>query len=57
MWNHANEDSYNDMAAPIEVDVPQGSRLQMVIECFTGVPQQCDIHPVNVQEYLERHVR
>ncbi|MHC4432499.1 MAG: CC0125/CC1285 family lipoprotein [Planctomycetota bacterium] len=50
-----SEDAYDDMAAPIEIDVPQGNRLQMVIQCFTDVPEQGDIRPINAQEYLERY--
>jgi len=54
---YASEDAYDDMAAPIEVDVPQGNRLQMVMKCFTDAPEQHDIRPINAKEYLERHVR
>ena len=51
---YASEDAYNDMADPIEIDMPQGNRLQMVIQCFTDVPEQSDIRPINANEYLER---
>ena len=54
---YASEDSYDDMADPIEVDVPQANQLRMVIQCFTGVPEQRDMRPINAKEYLERHVR
>ncbi|MHC4144466.1 MAG: CC0125/CC1285 family lipoprotein [Planctomycetota bacterium] len=54
---YSSEDSYNDMAAPIEIDVPQSNRLQMVIQCFREMPEQRDMRPVNAQEYLEKHVR
>ncbi len=53
----ASQDSYDDRAAPIEVDVPQANRLQMVIQCFREMPEQSDIHPVNAKEYLEKRVR
>jgi hypothetical protein len=54
---YESEDRYNDGAAPIEVDVPQGNRLQMVIQCFTDEPEQRDIRPINVKEYFDKHVR
>jgi hypothetical protein len=53
---YSSEDSYNDMAAPIEINVPQGNRLQMVIQCFREMPEQPDTRPANAQEYLEKHV-
>jgi hypothetical protein len=51
---YASEDAYDDMAAPIEVDVPQGNRLQMVIHCYNDVPEQRDIRLINARKYLER---
>ncbi len=53
----ASRDSYDDGAAPIEVDVPHTNQLQMVIQCFRDMPAQSDMHPVNAKEYLEKHVR
>jgi hypothetical protein len=53
--NDVSEDAYDDMAAPVEIDVPQGNRLQMVIQCFTNVPEQSDIRPINANKYLERY--
>lgn len=57
MTFNASEDSYDDMAPPIEIDVAQGSHLRMVIECFEEMPEQSDRQVINAEEYLERHVR
>ena len=54
---YASQDSYDDRTAPIEVDVPQVNQLQMVIECFTRVPEQRDMRLTNAKDYLERYVR
>ena len=51
---NASPDSYADGAAPIEIDVPQGSQLQMVIQCFKEIPEQSDRQLINAEEYLER---
>ena len=53
---YAGDDAYDDMAAPIELDLLQGNRLQMVIQCFSDVPEQRDIRLINAREYLERQV-
>ena len=52
---YASKDAYHDMADRIEVDLLQGNQLQMVIQCFTDVPEQGDIRPINAQKYLERY--
>lgn len=54
---YVSKDSYDDGAAPIEVSVLQGNRLQMVIQCFKEIPEQSDTQLINAKKYLERHIR
>ncbi|MHC4642203.1 MAG: CC0125/CC1285 family lipoprotein [Planctomycetota bacterium] len=50
---YASEDAYDDMDSPIEVDVPQGNRLKMVIQCFGEIPEPRDMRLINAKSYLE----
>ncbi|MHC4117975.1 MAG: CC0125/CC1285 family lipoprotein [Planctomycetota bacterium] len=54
---YESRDAYDNGAAPIEVNVPQGNRLQMVIQCFKEMPEQIDAAPIDAQQYLDEHVR
>ncbi len=57
MTFYDSRDSYDNGAAPIEVNVPQGNRLQMVIQCFKEMPGQDDVRPINAQQYLDKQLQ
>ena len=53
---YPNQDLWNDMAKPIEFDVPDPRKLHMTIQCFKDAPEDSDIPLIDAGEYLQRHV-
>lgn len=54
---YSDEEHYKSIKPPLEVDVPDASRLMMTIQCFQNIPEICDIHLINAQEYIAKHIR
>ena len=53
---YSDKEHYEGIKPPFEADVPDASRLIMTIKCFQDIPEICDMHLINAQEYLANYV-
>lgn len=54
---YPSEDHFQDMAEPVEFEVPNPRWLHMTIRCFKGLQEQTDMYLIDASAYLQKHVR
>ena len=53
---YPSQDHFKDMADPIEFEVPNPMRLNMTIQCFKDIQEECDMRLIDARAYLQKHV-
>jgi len=54
---YPSEDHWQDMAEPVEFEVPNPRWLHMTIRCFKDVREECDMNLIDAKAYLQKHIR